>query len=235
MPRHARVLSENKIYHIVLKGINANRIFFSDNDYKLFIKYFKEACIDYNVEIIAYCLMSNHIHFVLKFNNEHMPELFKSFGAKFVPKYNYTHSKTGPLFNGRYYSSPINDDDYLISVLRYIHYNPVKAGICKYPSEYNWSSYNDYINHSNSITDLSFVESILSDTEFEAIHIIDDCALDEFFIINSKVNGISREDIIEYANNNSGRSRDEVVEMLKKAGATKNMIAKSLNISRKKL
>ena len=235
MPRHTRILSENKMYHIVLKGINSNNIFLSDNDYKLFLKYFKEACVDYNVEIIAYCLMSNHVHFILKFGSEHMAEMFKSFGAKYVPKYNYNHSKTGPLFNGRYYSSPINDDDYLFAVLRYIHYNPVNAGICATPGDYNWSSYNDYLYHNKNIVDISFIESILTDSEFEAIHIVDDNVLDEFFIMNSKVNGIKQNDIIAFIDKNKNRSQDKMVELLRKAGATKNMISKTLNISRKKL
>ena len=235
MPRHTRILSENKIYHIVLKGINSNDIFLSDNDYKLFLKYFKEACVDYNVEIIAYCLMSNHVHFILKFSNEHMAEMFKSFGAKYVPKYNYIHSKTGPLFNGRYYSSPINDDEYLFAVLRYIHYNPVSAGISREPGDYSRSSYNDYIYHNNSITDISFIESLLSDSEFEALHIVDDNILDEFFIMNSKVNGIKQKEIVDFVEVHKNLSQEEMIELLQKAGATKSIIASVLNISRKRL
>ncbi len=235
MPRHARVLSENKIYHIVLKGINSNNIFLSDGDYKIFIKCFKNTCVEYNVEILAYCLMTNHVHFILKFNNENMPEMFKSFGAKYVPKYNYTHSKTGPLFNGRYYSSPINDDDYLFAALRYIHYNPVSAGICKRVDEYKWSSYNEYIERKGNITDTEFIGKLLSDSDFKAIHIVDDRALDEFFIMNSKINGIKQNDIIAFLDKNKDRSQDEVIDLLLRAGATKNMISKTLNISRKKL
>lgn len=232
MARHKRFLSENNIYHIVLKGINANEIFFNDNDYISFIKYFKQACNDYNVELLAYCIMNNHVHLMLKFNENNMTEMFKSFGARYVPKYNLNHSRIGPLFNGRYYSSPINDDAYLFAVLRYIHYNPVKAGVCNTLGEYKWSSYNEYIKHSANMCDVEYIENILSETELQMLHIIDDSVLDEAFIINSRVNGTDDKEIADFVEKNRNRNIDELIGLLGRANISKRRIAKALNINR---
>ncbi len=139
MPRHKRLLSEANIYHIVLKGINSQQLFFDDSDYQCFLRLFNNCSKAYNAKIIAYCIMNNHIHLLIKFDSSDFSALFKSFGASFVPWYNQRYNRSGPLFNGRFYSKPVNDDAYLCAVVKYIHYNPVKAGICSSLSEYKWS------------------------------------------------------------------------------------------------
>ena len=233
MPRHTRLISEAKIYHIVLKGVNSNTLFFDKGDYESFLKYFKTACTNYKIEIYAYCIMSNHIHLLLKADDDNIPEMFKSFGATFVPKYNAYHSRTGPMFNGRFYSSPINDDEYLFSVIRYIHFNPLKAGIVEKPEEYEWSSYREYLTHSGTITDREFIEKLLSDEEFATLHIADDEALLRCFIENSKVFPLSNQEIELFISNNSHRDVMELAEILKKSGVSKRKISSLLNIDRR--
>ena len=235
MPRQCRLLSEQNIYHIVMKGINANPIFFDDNDYKSFLKYFKIACKDYNVEILAYCVMNNHIHFMLKFNGKTMAELFKSFGARFVPKYNAVHSRVGPLFNGRYYSSPINDDRYLLSVLRYIHYNPVKSGICKNLCDYKWSSYNEYFEHNGLIANINYIENLYSENELQMLHIIDDQVLDDAFVFTGIIYGVDEEEIIDFLRNNENRDKNDLIRILKQAKISKRKISKHLTIDRRSM
>ena len=235
MARHKRFISQHNIYHIVLKGINANTIFYNDNDYVSFLKYFKEVCNNYNVELLAYCLMSNHIHLMLKLKEDNIAEMFKSFGARYVPKYNINHGRIGPLFNGRYYSSPINDEDYLLAVLRYIHFNPVNAGVANSLEEYKWCSYNEYLKHCSNICDVNYIESMFSKKELQMLHIIDDSVLDETFIINSRINGADECDIISFLNRNEKRNVEELIEMLKRAKVSKKGIAKALKIDRRKL
>ena len=235
MARHSRLLSEQNIYHIVLKGINSNSIMNNDNDCKSFLKYFKEACVDYNVDIIAYCLMSTHIHLILKFNGNNMPEMFKSFGAKFVPKYNAFHSRTGPLFNGRFYSSPINDDCYFATVLKYVHYNPVKACLCDAPEDYKWSSYNEYIKKSDMLINRDIVENVFSEYDFRILHTIDNDDLDMFFVMNSKIYGFDNDELTELLNRNKDKDKHTMLDLLKKAELPKITIAKALNLNRRKL
>ena len=235
MARQRRLPSNQNIYHIVLKGINANVIFTADNDYKYFLKFFKNACTEYDAELLAYCLMDNHIHLLIKFNQDNIAEMFKSFGAKYVPKYNANHSRTGPLFNGRYYSSPINDDRYLLAVLRYIHYNPVKARICRSIEEYRWSSYQEYSEHKNNVCDISFIENMFTQAELEMLHIIDDSVLDETFVINSRINGTDENEIEQFITRNKERNVDEMIEIFKRAKLSKKSIASHLNIDRRSL
>lgn len=235
MARHSRFLSENNIYHIVLKGINGEQIFFDNGDCNVFLTAFKSACIEHNVEICAYCLMPNHVHLLLKFNEDNMPNLFKSFGAKYVPKYNYNHSRIGPLFNGRYYSSPVDSDEYLFSVIRYIHFNPVNAGICKQVGDYKWSSYNEYHLNNGCFADRTFVESVLSKRKFDELHILDDKALEEFFVQNAKTFGCSYENYEEYVKNHSDEDQDKLIETLKKCGASKRKISKLLEVDIRKI
>ena len=234
VPRNIRVFSESNLYHIVLKGINSQQLFFENNDYVLFLKEFKKACNTYNAKIVAFCLMSNHIHLLLKFEDSNdMPLLFKSFGASYVYKYNRQHNKTGKLFNGRYYSKPINDDSYFYTVIKYIHYNPVKAGICSGLEDYEWSSYNDYIYLKNGFTDVEYLKTILNDKEFEEIHIKSDKDLIDFFTINNSIHAIDDDSIIAYYNELKERfGKEETIRVLKQSGVSVNKMEKVLNIPR---
>ena len=233
MARHSRLLSNDNIYHIVLKGINGNTLFYDDKDFGSFIKHFKEACTNYNIDIIAFCLMTNHVHFILRFDNNNMADMFKSFGAKYVPKYNAYHSRTGPLFNGRYYSSPINDDEYLFAALRYIHYNPVNAGICNSPDEYKWSSYNEYVTHSGEITNRDYLENIINDDEFRMIHTLNDEALLSIFVENSRVFHPSYSELEKFVDSHADKDIGVMTDILKNCGVSKTKISKLLNIDKR--
>ena len=105
-----RILSDANVYHIVLKGINSEQIFFDEDDYLSFMNVLKVSCSNYNALLYAFCIMNNHVHLLIKFNENNMPQMFKSFGASFVFRYNKKYNRSGSLFNGRYFSKAINDD-----------------------------------------------------------------------------------------------------------------------------
>ena len=131
MPRTARKKSKTGIYHIMLRGINRQRIFEDDEDYRRFLnslKEFKDKC---GYEIYGFCLMSNHIHLLIKEGNEDLGIVFRRIGASYVYWYNWKYNRCGHLFQDRYKSETVENDVNLLSVLRYIHQNPVKAGIEK--------------------------------------------------------------------------------------------------------
>lgn len=145
MPRCARRKSESGIFHIILRGINKQNIFEDDEDREKFtetIKRYKEVS---KYEIYSYCLMTNHIHLLLKETDEEISKAMKRICSSFVYWYNWKYERCGHLFQERYKSEAVETDTYLLTVLRYIHQNPVKAGLTKTSQEYNWSSYNDYI------------------------------------------------------------------------------------------
>ena len=159
MPRVARKKSESNIYHIILRGINRQKVFSDDEDYRRFLDVI-EVCREISgFRLHAYCLMGNHIHMLLQPVEEPLEQVMKRIGTRYVVWYNNKYSRTGHLFQDRYKSEPIQDDAYFLTALRYILNNPVKAGICEKPEEYPYSSASDYFT-GGGITDTGFVEQM---------------------------------------------------------------------------
>ena len=150
MPRAPRLKSQSGIYHIMLRGINQQVIFEDEEDYFKFIETLKDykAVSGYNV--FAYCLMSNHIHILLQVCKEDLDVIMKRIAGSYVYWYNWKYYRKGHLFQDRFKSEPIEDDEYFLTVLRYIHQNPIKAGIVEKLDEYVYSSYNEYMKDSVS-------------------------------------------------------------------------------------
>lgn len=168
MPRVARIKSSTGIYHIMIRGINQQNIFSYDDDYKRFLvilaKYHRQS----NYEIYAYCLMGNHIHLLLKEGKESLATSMKRIGTSYVYYYNWQYDRKGHLFQDRYKSEPVEDDAYFLTVLRYIHQNPLKAGLSDDISSYPWSSYSEYMNKPK-IANISFVLKLFNPAKEKAI------------------------------------------------------------------
>ncbi len=145
MARMARVRSDIGIYHIMLRGINKQNIFEDDEDrYKLLqiITYFKSQC---KYEIYSYCLMNNHVHILLGEKDDSVSEAIKRISSTYVQWYNKKYQRCGHLFQERFKSEPIEDEGALLRVIRYIHQNPIKAGLAYCLEETKWTSYYEYI------------------------------------------------------------------------------------------
>ena len=166
MPRQARLKSASGIYHIMLRGINQQLIFEDDEDSQKFLELLKEYKAICRYKIYAYCLMGNHIHLLLKTEKEDLAQIFKRLGASYVYWYNWKYKRQGHLFQDRYKSEPIEDDKYFLTVLRYIHQNPKKAGLCGNIAEYRYSSYNSYIDIGSDFVDIGFALDILGKEQF---------------------------------------------------------------------
>ena len=170
MARQKRAQSETGIYHVMLRGINKQQVFFNNDDYNMFLNILSRIKTISGFKLHAYCLMPNHVHLLIQEGEEPLSMVFKRFGDSFIYWYNTKYDRVGGIFQGRYKSVPINDDEYFISVLRYIHQNPVKAGMVKNCSDYKFSSYNDYFK-SNSFVNTGFAIELIGINEFERIHI----------------------------------------------------------------
>lgn len=144
MPRNARKKSNFRIYHIILRGINKQKIFEDNEDSFYFLEKLKTYKEISGYEIYAYCLMSNHIHLLMKEEEEPLSTVFRRIGASYVYWYNWKYSRVGHLFQDRFRSEPVETDEYFLTVMRYIHQNPLKAGIVKEIQEYLWTSYREY-------------------------------------------------------------------------------------------
>ena len=161
MPRQAREKSNSKIYHIMLRGINRQNIFEEDEDRQRFIEtigYYKAIS---KYELYGFCLMNNHIHLLVKETEESISKAIKRMCSSYVYWYNQKYDRCGHLFQERFKSEAIETDEYFLTVLRYIHQNPVKAGIIKDIRKYLWSSYREYV-ETPIHTDIYFALGIFS-------------------------------------------------------------------------
>ena len=151
MPRTARIKSSTGIYHIIIRGINQQNIFSTDEDYERYLNTLKRYGIKGDCEIYAYCLMGNHVHLLLKEGIEPLATTMKKLGSSYVYYYNWQYNRKGHLYQDRFKSEPVEDDTYFLTVLRYIHLNPIKAGIAGSLESYPYSSYSEYIDKANII------------------------------------------------------------------------------------
>ncbi len=166
MARTARRMSESGVYHVMLRGINRQRMFEDERDNERFLEVLDEYKAVCGYELLGYCLMGNHVHILLRVGDEPLATIFRRIAAKYVYWYNAKYRRVGHLFQERFKSEPIEGDEHLLAVLRYIHRNPVKAGLCATPGDYELSSYNDYMGR-NGVTDTAFVLSMMPARELD--------------------------------------------------------------------
>ena len=148
MPRGPRQKSETGIYHVMLKGIDGRNIFMQEGDRKKFLSQMLQAHEKGGFSILAYCLMNNHVHLLLE-ENEELGTIMKRITVGYALWHNHYYGRSGHLFQNRYLSEVVEKDEYLVTVARYIHQNPVKAGLVDKAVKYRWSSYQQYIDAYN--------------------------------------------------------------------------------------
>jgi REP element-mobilizing transposase RayT len=165
MPRIARQKSESGVYHIVLRGLNRQTLFYDDEDKAVFLNRVKLAKDKYNFKLYAFCLMGNHVHILLKEQEQDLARIMRKILSSYVYWYNSKYERIGNLFQDRFKSEPIENDRYLLCAARYIHQNPIKAGLASNISDYDWSSYGTYINKSEGLIDIELVLSLLQTEE----------------------------------------------------------------------
>ncbi len=168
MPRVAREKSITGIYHVMLRGINRQIIYEDVEDYQKYLETLKNYQENSSYTIYAYCLMSNHIHLLIKEDKEDLGIAFRRIGASYVYWYNWKYGRRGHLFQDRYKSEVVESDSYFLTVIRYIHQNPIRAGIVKDIADYRWSSYGEYIGE-QGICERDFVLNMFSTDRAKAI------------------------------------------------------------------
>lgn len=165
MPRQARKKSGSGIYHIMLRGIDQQQIFEDAEDYLRFLDIVKACRRECEFRLYAYCMMGNHVHLLLKDQRDNLETIFRKIGARYVYYYNVKYQRTGHLFQDRFKSEPVEDDAYFLTVLRYIHQNPVKAKLCAEVEEYLYSSFAEYL-HESDFIDTDFVFGMIDRSDF---------------------------------------------------------------------
>jgi putative transposase len=145
LPRTKRRKSGTGIYHIMLRGINKQMIFEGDEDKGAFLKRLKKYKDICDYELYGYCLMDNHVHLLMKENGESISDCLQRISSSYVYWYNNKYERCGHLFQERFKSETIETEMSFKKVLRYIHQNPLKAGLAANIYESKWTSFHEYL------------------------------------------------------------------------------------------
>lgn len=144
MPRVARGLVDGGIYHILNRGNGQQKVFHKDADYAAFLDLLGQTLERYEVDLYAYCLMPNHYHLVVKaVNSEDLSNGMRWFSTTHVRRYHKHYKTSGHLWQGRYKSFVIEDDDHLLTTVRYVEGNPVRARLVTSAIDWVWSSHRE--------------------------------------------------------------------------------------------
>ena len=146
MGRPLRIEYPDAFYHITARGNERQNIFKSNRDRERFLDYLGSATERYNAIIHTYSLMDNHYHILLQTPSGNLSQIMHHINGAYTNYFNVKRKRSGHLFQGRYKSLLVDIDEYAQELSRYIHLNPVKAGMVEKPEQYRWSSYRDYIN-----------------------------------------------------------------------------------------
>ncbi|MBB3167174.1 transposase [Simiduia aestuariiviva] len=142
MARLPRLYFPGCAQHVIQRGNNRSACFFDESDYKAYLSFLKEAAEKYSVAIHAFVLMTNHVHLlVTPADAEGVSRMMQSLGRKYVQYVNFTYRRTGTLWEGRYKSTLVDANHYLLTVYRYIELNPVRAAMVDHAANYPWSSF----------------------------------------------------------------------------------------------
>jgi REP element-mobilizing transposase RayT len=169
MPRPLRIHAANAFYHVTLRGNHRQAIFREFADRQLLNAIVGRSLALYDARIHAYCWMTNHLHFLVQVGDEPLGSLMRQVASGYARAFQLKLDTTGHLFEARYFSRMVCADTHLLAALRYIHLNPVTAGICAGAAEHPWSSHAAYAGGtSESWLTTAFLLGMFSDNEAAA-------------------------------------------------------------------
>ena len=141
MARPLRIQYPGALYHVMNRGGARQKIFVDRQDYQAFLKTIGEIHERWGVELFAYCLMGNHYHICLRTPEANLSRVMRHLDGLYTQRFNRMHRRDGALLRGRYKAIVVDKDTYLAQVVRYIHLNPLEAGLVREPDRYEWSSH----------------------------------------------------------------------------------------------
>ena len=171
MPTMPRQMSVSGTYHVMLRGNNREKVFIDRLDIKKFLFILGDLKKEYNFNVFAYCFMSNHIHLLLREPECGLISKFmQKLECRFVRWYNAKYDRCGHLFQNRFKSEVVEDLAYFKTLVRYIHNNPVKAGLVSRASDYADSSFRCFFSDNNTLIDREYVFEAIAQPEFAFFH-----------------------------------------------------------------
>ena len=169
MARKSREVSGTGIYHVMMRGTNRQDIFEDGDDYLRFLGILRNMVYPVNdtgkplpqrCHFYAYCLMTNHVHLLVREAEDKLAPAIHRIATAYAHYYNNKYVRFGHLFQDRFKSEPVNDQGYFFTLLRYIHQNPMAAGLSKGIDDYEWSSWKEYENYRIGLQDICTVKHV---------------------------------------------------------------------------
>lgn len=184
MPRYPRNFINTSFFHVMTQGINKSYIFNTSDDINYYIHLIYKLINDYNINIVAYCIMNNHAHILIETKStEHLSKFMQRLNTSYSRFYNKKYARVGFVFRNRFLSEGIYSDNQLYNCINYIFNNPVKAGICSSPEQYPYSNYrkiNCVIDNAFSFIDIEEDKDIIIKNvinQFLSTNNLDFCSL----------------------------------------------------------
>jgi len=171
MTRQPRLSSQSGIYHVMLRGVNRQQIFEDDDDYRKFIMILHDMTspkdelkrpLPPRCAFYTYCLMPNHVHLLIQEKEEKLSKTVKQIASRYAMYYNNKYEHFGHLFQDRFKSEPVESYSYFLTLIRYIHQNPVAGRLCQRVEDYDWSSWAEYTNAPNRVSAICAVTTVLN-------------------------------------------------------------------------
>ena len=156
MVRALRISFEGALYHVTNRGNEKANIFVDEKDKRFYLKLLKETILLHQWICYGYCLMNNHYHLLIETPKANISAGMKKINGEYTQYFNYKYHRIGHLFQGRFKAALVKKESHLLELCRYIVLNPVRAGLCQKPEDYEWSSYRSIIGRSPKI---NFVEA----------------------------------------------------------------------------
>lgn len=253
LTRPLRRYGNSKVYHVIFKGIDNQDIFYDDQDRRIFLKHLSITKKNFNYNIYAYCLMVNHVHLVIKCQDQFLSKSIQSLLVRYVHYFNKKYKRIGPLVQSRFKSKNVENQIYFIDLCRYVHRNPENAGIAK-TQDYEWSSYKEYIGNAKIVDKNVLLHYFNNDVnefvknttktipnenledyfEYELVERLNDEQLAHIIMQKFNIKDIS--DIAVFFKNKSNEELIKDLEVIKSInGTNKTQVARTIRVSRRLL
>ncbi|MEN8222933.1 MAG: transposase [Acidobacteriota bacterium] len=215
--RHARLTWQGAFHHVMNRGIEKIPVFKDDKLKGSYIEFLEKYSKRDKIRIFAYCIMDNHFHLALENSSLKMSEFMKNVNSDFGQLYRKLNGGKGYVFEDRFKSTLVENESYLLNLIRYILQNPVRAKIVSDPFQYHWSSINLYYKEKKSeLINIEFVEDIFGQKN-NFMNLLNDIIYDDLSEKKTKFGKVfGSEDFVEYSENKYERRSDNISKLNKR-------------------
>lgn len=222
-------------HHVINRGVNRCNIFLTDEDYAVFLRILDKACLDFNVIVHDYCLMSNHFHLMVETHVDNLSLFMKQVNGNYAIYFNKVSKRSGHLWQGRFYSRYVTSDVYFYTLIRYIEQNPIEAGMVERVGDYAYTLVSVIVNH-GEILDAAKKSRLIEELSYENIQDIVGIKLsvEELNLLADIKAQKSRVKSLEeyFCSSENRQERNRAISLSVKDGYTHQEVSEYLDISK---